>query len=61
MEAEIKKVHIEDDIVSDVVMVIVLEPSKDTFDAIFETLEKAGFILRNREDRQIIIYSTKIK
>jgi hypothetical protein len=40
-------------------MSIVLSPSNDTFEAVWEALERAGFVLRNWEDRQIIVYANK--
>ena len=59
MEAEIKKVHFEDNLLSPLVPAIVLDVPEDSFDAVWDFLEKAGFILRNWENRQIIVYAKK--
>ena len=58
MEARIQKTHREDNSFSPLVMSIVLTPRGDTYWAIVETLERAGFVIRVWENREIIVYST---
>jgi len=59
MKAEIKEVPIEDNIASPLEPAIVLDVSEDSFDAVWNYLEKAGFGLRNWEDKKIIVYAKK--
>jgi len=61
MIAEIKEVNLEDDMGSDLELAIVLSVSEDVFQPVWEVLEKAGFILRNWEDSEIIVYSPTTK
>ena len=61
MEAKISKAHTQDNLSSPLVPAIILDPSEDSFDAVWDFLERAGFELRNWEHRQIIVYAKKYK
>jgi hypothetical protein len=61
MNAKIQEVNIDDNPTTEIETAIVLEVRKEDFFPIWKTLEIAGFILRNWEDREIIVYSPKTK
>jgi len=58
--AEIKEVSVEALEVKDLQVGIVLNVPKDSYYAVYKTLEDAGFVLRNWIDKEIIIYAKKI-
>ena len=61
MKATIKEVHLEDNPSSDLEWAIVLDVGEDNFGPMWKCLEDSGFILRNWEDRKIIVYSPESK
>jgi len=59
MQAEIKEVYTENNPLSSFEPAIVLDVPEDSFDAVWDYLERAGFRLRNWEDKKIIVYAKK--
>jgi len=59
MEAKISRVHREDNFSSPLIPAIILTPPEEVFDAVWDFLERAGFILRNWEDKEIVVYAEK--